>query len=55
MTDGSDDNCYGYNFNWLYLLWSAVFAYEGSPAMSRDRKLIANVPHIASSPSHRKF
>lgn len=55
MTDESDDNCYGNNFNCLYLLWSAIFAYEGTPAMSRDRKLIANVLHIASSSRHRKF
>ena len=30
-TDRRDDNCYGYNFNGLYLLWFAAFVMKRTP------------------------
>jgi hypothetical protein len=38
------DNCYGYNFNALYLLWFAAFLMK--QAAKVIRKAAANVPYI---------
>ena len=54
-TDRSDDNCYGYNFNGLYLLWFAAFLMKRAQEGEQHLEMVANVQFFATGRSRDVF
>jgi hypothetical protein len=53
-TDWPDDNCYGYNFNGLYLLWFTAFLMKRT-RVEQHLENGRNVPHFATGWSRDVF